>query len=322
MIGFALLSLAAALAAPANAGHPAAQASAAKETQATDAPPQKLKSLLQSCDAHKFETTVESVVDGKPNRSKVKMCGQEGQTESEWIESLRDAIAKLEANDSMPRATRDQIIHAIKAEIARLEMEQEPAGPRQGAQAAASGVSELPRGRSAVPAREPLSDDYSVLPPLSAAPPPPPSLLGPPPASEQLATRGPAAASAEKGRGSAVPKSPPAPVAAQAVQPMPRLDFSCVSPEYPAGGPCVTLSRDTILTIRPADALAAGVTLRFIRSGTDRAEIPLGAVGKRRSVRLALPAALCSGVSSAEAQIAIVRGGQVLDRRGPYLLRC
>ena len=112
----AMISLALFLGAPAAAQDPPQPAA-----DATDAPSAKMESLLQNCDAHKFETTVESTVDGKPHRSKVKMCGKDGQSDADWIGTLKDAIAKLEANTEMPESTRNQIVTAIKAEIARLE---------------------------------------------------------------------------------------------------------------------------------------------------------------------------------------------------------
>jgi len=48
--------------------------------------------LIQSCDAHKFETVVDLLVDGQPKKSKVKLCGVEGQSNADWIGTLKDAI--------------------------------------------------------------------------------------------------------------------------------------------------------------------------------------------------------------------------------------
>src|SRR4051812_44305865 len=90
-------------------------------------PPPAEARLIQSCEAHKFETVVDTVVDGHPGKSKVKLCGVEGQSDAEWIGTLRDAIRKLEANKTMAPATRDQIIAAIKSEIARLSIVSVPA---------------------------------------------------------------------------------------------------------------------------------------------------------------------------------------------------
>src|SRR5438105_8116102 len=84
------------------------------------AKPAAVPQLMQSCDAHKFETIVHAVVDGQPRDSKVKLCGVEGQSDSAWIKTLRDAIAKLEANKEMDAPVRNQIVTAIQTEISRL----------------------------------------------------------------------------------------------------------------------------------------------------------------------------------------------------------
>lgn len=270
----------------------------------------KLKSLLQNCDAHKFETTVESTVDGKPHRSKLKMCGTEGQSDADWIGTLKDAIAKLESNSEMPASTRDQVITAINAEIARLNAEmakQASAGP-------------LPAGRAAR-SPEPLSNDYTMLPPLPSAP-APAAKVEAPSASSLLGESGAAAASgpATVEPTKVVPLAPPK--AVQPALPKPRLSFTCISPEFPAGGPCVTLTRDTILTVKSGDALPGGVALQFLRKGEQRAEVSLGSMRKGQTLRLDLPRPVCSGVVTSEVEISILRNGRSVGREGPYLLRC
>jgi hypothetical protein len=282
MTRFAILSAVLLLATP---------AAAQDKAPASEAPNPKLESLLQNCDAHKFETTVESTVDGKPHRSKVKMCGTEGQSDADWIGTLNDAVAKLEANKEMAADTRDQIVTAIRAEIARLN-----------SVSTAKVNDTLPPGRSSA-SSEPLSNDYSVLPPLPNTAPPPVRIL--PPAAEAAAGAAPAVA--------ATPK----PAMAN-----PRLAFSCMNADYPGGGPCVTLTRDTVVTLRAPNAVPAGLSLRFVRQGDARAELALGAMRKGGSVRLSLPQPVCSGVLTSEVEMQVVGGGQVLDRQGPYLLRC
>jgi hypothetical protein len=113
---------------------------------------------------------------------------------------------------------------------------------------------------------------------------------------------------------------PAAPVAAL---PKPQLQFHCYTPgQIGSGGPCTVLNRETRLTVRAADALAAGTSLRFSRGGRDRAEVPLGQMRKGQSRTLTLPRELCSGVVEAEAEIRVARSGRVFDTLGPYLLRC
>jgi hypothetical protein len=300
----AMISLALLLSAPA-----AAKDKVQTAPEGADAPTPKMESLLQNCDAHKFETTVESIVAGKPHRSKVKMCGTEGQSDAAWIGTLKDAIAKLEASKEMPEATRNQIITAVKAEIARLE--------GQGSSSANGGP--LPAGRP-ISSADSLSDDYSVLPPLKTSPPPPSHVLPPSTQSAVAATDStPAAASPEP-----IAAPPPDSVVAPAPPPpaKPKLAFSCISPEYPGGGPCVTISRDTLLSVKAGEAVASGLSLRFVRQGDQRAELALGSMRKGQSLRFALPQRVCSGVVSGEVTIDVVQGGRVVDRQGPSLLRC
>jgi hypothetical protein len=302
MTRFAIFSIALLAAVPAAAQDQSQPPPGAQE--AAGAPSAKLENLLENCDAHKFETMVDSLVDGQPHRSKVKMCGKEGQSDADWIGTLKDAVAKLEANKEMPEATRDQIVSAINAEIARLS----GAG-------ALNANDALPPGRSASKSPEPLSNDYTLLPPLKNTAPPPPRLLPPAPS---------AAATGEGSNEASVPTSvaagpPPAPKLAMA---NPRLSFSCISPEFPGGGPCVTLTRDTIVTVKSPAAVPGALSLRFVRQGDARAEIALGSMRKGQSLRLSLPQAVCSGVVTSEVEMQVVGGGQVLDRQGPYLLRC
>jgi hypothetical protein len=296
MTRFAIFSIAVLLAVPAAAQDQAQSGSAA--------PSPKLENLLENCDAHKFETTVDSVVDGQPHRSKVKMCGTEGQSDADWIGTLKDAIAKLDANKEMPPATRDQIVSAINAEIARLN----------GVGTANPNDSLLPPGRSASKSPQPLSNDYTLLPPLPTTTPPPPRVL--PPAEEAALAGGASSAAAAV----TVPGAPPpAPKPAMA---NPRLSFSCVNPDYPGGGPCITLTRDTMLTVKSPAAVAGDLSLRFVRQGDARADVSLGAMRKGQTVRLSIPQAVCSGVVTSEVVMQVIGGGQVLDRQGPYLLRC
>ncbi len=272
---------------------------------AGEAPSPKLEHLLQSCDAHKFETTVELVVDGKTHHSKVKMCGNEGQSDADWIRSLQDAVDKLKANTQMPAATRDQIIAAITSEIARLK----------GAAANDSDTGLAP-ARPPMSAPKPLSDDYSLLPPLPA---PAQAPAAPTPRGDSR-TEMPLAESPSEDA------SPPAAAPAAAPKTVtianPRLRFSCISGDYPGGGPCVTLSRDTIVEVTSPQPVATPLSLRFVRRDQDRAELALGTMRKGQRLRFELPQAICSGVVSSEVQMEVIGAGQVLDRQGPYLLRC
>ena len=81
-------------------------------------PPPELKALADTCAAHRFETMV-TLQDGK-RATKVKICGKQGQTDADWLNTLLDPIRQAEANDALA-AGQDQIVAALKAEISRLE---------------------------------------------------------------------------------------------------------------------------------------------------------------------------------------------------------
>ena len=139
---------------------------AAPPVAPADAPPSRqMQSLLENCDAHKFEMAVELTgPDGLPKRSRVKMCGTIGQSDADWVRTLKDAVVKTAANDKMPQAARDQIVAGVNAEIVRIE-----------SRAALARSSPLPPPRAVVQAA-PLQG-YGGLPPLPDTPPPPVHLL-------------------------------------------------------------------------------------------------------------------------------------------------
>ncbi len=116
-----------------------------------------LKALADSCSDHKFETMV--VADGSGRGKRVRICGKPGQTDAEWLVTLRDSARKVEADQAMAQAVKDQIITALKAEIARVEILAKPAP-------------ETPLAVIAIPT-EPISapeaaPQYSSAPPLPA----------------------------------------------------------------------------------------------------------------------------------------------------------
>lgn len=273
MIG--MLALALAAAAPAAAAPDKGQA-AAKPAQAA----------AQNCDARKFETTLEAMIDGKPRRSKVRICGVDGQSDADWVKTLKDAVAKTKDNDKLPLAMREQLIAALDAEIAK-----------GGAKTAEAPAAALPPPR---PKPQTLPrQDYAALPPLPAVP--PGVILGAAKAPPQL------------------------PLLSR-----PRLAFACFTPGDLAGdGPCTGFERDTLLVIRAAEDVPAGTSLRFVRNGDSRADVPLSQLRKGKFVRLELPQAVCRGVVGGNLQIRIVRSapgagavGQVVGSEGPYNLRC
>lgn len=119
-------------------------------------PPAELRALAESCAARKFETMV--IVEGRRRPIAVKICGEEGQSDADWLVTLRDSLNKTEANEDLDQPVRDQIAAALKTEISRLE-----------SLAAAPAV---PSATIAV-SREPVwvpeaAPQYSSVPPLPA----------------------------------------------------------------------------------------------------------------------------------------------------------
>jgi hypothetical protein len=267
------------------------------------AKPPAVPKLMQSCDAHKFETVVHAVVDGEPHDSKVKLCGVEGQSDADWIKTLKDAIAKLDANKDMPSAMRDQIVTAINAEIARLSIVgTSPPAPEASDAALAPAV--------------PLSRDYSLLPPL------PPSRETPAvpaaPLQREFAQLPPLPAPA--------PRTPVSPRPTVIPATAPRLTFGCDTPgELTTDAPCADFQRETVLTIHARDDVPAGTLLQFVRNDRSQAALSLDGLKRGKALRTALPREVCGGFTSGKLELRIVRGeagSEVLSTDGPYSLRC
>ena len=105
-------------------GLAATGASGQVETPPADSspPPSKLETLAETCSAHKFETLVMNVAaDGRTRGSRVKICGEPGQTDADWLVTLKDSLAKTGSNQELAPAVRTQIIAALEGEIVRLE---------------------------------------------------------------------------------------------------------------------------------------------------------------------------------------------------------
>ena len=281
-----------------------ASAYAQSETPAGVAPASD--QLLQSCSAHKFETTVLATVDGKPRSQKVKICGVAGQTDADWKRTLEDSVAKVQANDKMPPEMKKQIVDALKLEIGTLGglgvMGSAPATTATSSAATALPTiqnipSPLTPARPATPpAPRPLERDYGNLQPLPA---PPPPVVTSAVATSML----PALAS-------------------------PKIRVLCSTSSDPHGAEeCRNLAANTVFTIRADEPLSGDTSLRFIRKGDPRGDIKLAAMKKGQSVRVLLPSTVCKGVTRATVDIEVMRGPavgarQVVDSLGPYILRC
>lgn len=265
----------------------AAAATAAPQTQAArDEAASDQKALVQNCDAHKFETTIQQMVDGKPKQSKVRMCGTKGQSDAEWIKTLKDALKKTQASE-MPPGVKQQIVAAVNAEIERLST---PAlNLPKGAD-----ISKLPKTALNTTPERPLTRDYDALPPLPVASTvAPPNVLGP----GGLATIAP------------------------------RVTLRCaLAGDEDRPTECDSIDRDTVLVLRADDSFPAGLDLRFVRHGDERAELTVPALKPGETALLRLPPRVCAGVvrSTLEirAQGANAPSGTPAGTVGEYDLRC
>jgi hypothetical protein len=293
---------------------PAAAGAAERKASAKEpAVPQ----LMQSCDAHKFETIVHAKVDGQTQDKKVKLCGVEGQSDADWIKTLKDAIQKLQANKEMDSAVRDQIVGAINREIARLNIE---------------GSAPVPLRRRDVGsgAGKSLSRDYSTLPPI---PPPRETAEAATPAADNPLPPRTVADTQARQEHAQLPPLPTAPAPlpvvtrpALSAAVAPRLTFGCDAPgELISDAPCTDFVRETMLTIHARDDVPAGTVLQFVRNDRSQAEVPLDGLRRGKALRTALPAEVCRGFTSGKLELRIARGeagSEVLGTEGPYSLRC
>ncbi len=271
-------------------------------------PPEEVQKLLEDCSAHRFETTIKGMSKGKPRESKVKMCGTAGQTDAQWIETLKDAIAKVAANPAMAPSAKEQIITAVNAEIVRLGATPPASAPALINAPGLAKSSPMPAPRRAPTVAAP---QYSALPAL-----PPPLPAKPAPSSGGTGA----------GPGGAAPIAP-----ASYVPPLPRprLKLTCFSDgDLAPNGPCFKFDRGTRITVRAGEPLK-DTLLRFVRDGEDRADYPLPPLTRGRSASFTLPREVCARAVGGRLSIQIVRGpagkphlAQVVATEGPYNLTC
>ena len=123
------------------------------------------------------------------------------------------------------------------------------------------------------------------------------------------------------------PPPPPAPVVAATASPAsvaakPRLTIKCLEPGEPgSGGRCLSLESTTLLAIRADADLPPATSLRFLRRGDVRGEVPL-TMRQGQFIRSKLPPQLCAGVSSSKVEIQVMGANKVVATLGPYMLRC
>lgn len=263
-------------------------AAAAERKAPAPADPSPVQSPVQSCDAHKFETTVHLTgPDGQSKESKVKMCGTAGQSDADWIRTLKDAVKKTSLSPQMPQAAKEQIIAAVNAEIDRLS--------HPGlALPANTDIAKLAKTAPARTEEVPLSRDYGSLGALpTATNVEPPHVLGP---------------------GAAVAAAP-------------RVTLRCaLAGDEDRPDACDSIDRDTVLVLRADDAYPRGIEVRFLRHGDQRAELDVPALKTGQTTTLRLPPAVCSGVVRSKVEIQALGGnspsGTPAGTIGEYDLRC
>ena len=256
--------------------------------RASPEPAATAKKLIADCGAHHFETTVRITgADGKPQEKTVRMCGFKGQSDAEWIATLKDAVNKTADNPEIPAAAKDQIIVAVNAEIVKL------LHPDLGI-AAGPDISKLPKRNIVAAPVEPLSRDYGALPPMPTAPTvAPPHLLG---------ADGAIAAAA-------------------------RLSLRCASAgDEDRPGSCDSIDKDTVLVLRADEPFPRGLAVRFVRHGDQRAELDLPPMKSGETTILRLPPRVCAGVVRSRLEIQAVGAnapsGTLAGTIGEYDLRC
>ncbi|MEO6199301.1 MAG: hypothetical protein ABIO68_05130 [Sphingomicrobium sp.] len=272
---------------------------AAQAAPASAAPPGgALRDLLEDCSAHRFEAVVSATVDSAIKRTRIKLCGTKGQSESEWILTLQDSADKIAANQAIAAPLRAEMVKSLDREIANRKL----LGAAPAANAAANSAFTLkPRPVAPRGARDNGTPAYTSLPPL------------PPPVSVAEAAREIAAK----------PYIPPPPIT------RPDLKFGCFSATNVGEAECNEFDRFIIMVITARSAVSPGASLRFLRDGDNRAEIALGAMKKGQKLRLALPAEVCKGVNGGSLGIetwvlprVAKAQPQLADTQGPYTLRC
>ncbi|MCL6684517.1 hypothetical protein [Sphingomonas alba] len=256
----------------------------------TSADDTQLKSLVDSCPGHKFETTV---ITGPGRGSKVKICGEAGQSDTDWLVTLQDSIQKTEADEEMAPRVKSQIITALKNEIAKLETTA-GSNPTGGTvkEAPAEYALNLPAERVAPSERPP---EYSSLPPLPA-----------PKRSTPL----------KLANGTVLPATPaPEPVA------RPNLVVRCAVP-HETFATCSRLERESQVLVRAEEDMPAGTSLRFLRGDDNRAELDLSQLKKGDTLKERLPSRVCSGVMRGKVRVQVMNKGQVAETLGPWALYC
>jgi hypothetical protein len=273
-------------------------AAPAEETPATETtaaePNSALKAFVEACPGHKFETTVK--IEGRERGSVVRICGEPGQTDADWLNTLNSSIKGAETNDALSQPVKEQIVAALRAEIVRLE--------GLAAAGQATDISAALTDSAATIAPREAAPEYSTLPPLPPAP--------------KRATPVKVADGAMRPLADGADRPTPPPAAPPV---KPNLAITCAVPPDNFGA-CARIERESQLLVQANDDLPAGTSIRFVRGGDTRGELAIGGLKKGESLREKLPAKLCAGVMRSKIQVQVLAKGQVAETLGPWYLSC
>lgn len=67
----------------------------------------------------KFESSASTGDEKNKNVSKIVICSDPGESDEAWAKTLRETLAKVEANSDMPAESKARIIADLQSEIAR-----------------------------------------------------------------------------------------------------------------------------------------------------------------------------------------------------------
>jgi hypothetical protein len=71
-------------------------------------------------EGRKFESAASSGGDKEKHVNKMVICSDKGESDAEWAQTLRKALARIEADKDVPPQGKAQIMADLKSEIARL----------------------------------------------------------------------------------------------------------------------------------------------------------------------------------------------------------
>lgn len=75
--------------------------------------------FVAKCSGRKFESAAETGTAKDKNVRKMVLCSKEGTSDAEWSKTLKDALARLQADDRLPSEGKAKIVADLNAEIAK-----------------------------------------------------------------------------------------------------------------------------------------------------------------------------------------------------------